>query len=342
MRRAYVPPVSIPKRLGPYEVGPPIGGGGMAVIYLGRREDAEGVERLFALKVIKHELVNDPRYVDMFLDEANILTRLSHPNIVETLEYGLSGTHRYIAMELLLGRSLSELWEANEERGQVMPAELGAWICARVADALHYAHELKNEKGVPFSLIHRDVNPTNIFLTFDGRVKLIDFGLAKAIGRKAKSAQGIVKGKVPYLSPEQVTEKALDRRSDIFTLGATLWEMTTGKRLFKRANDVDTIRAIIKGVIPDPGGIVPNYPPELTAIIVKALQTDRERRYTVAGELAKDLDAFLEARGAVDMPSRAAPFIFDVFPEDEKQHAKLTQEATARWLARGLTKRREW
>jgi eukaryotic-like serine/threonine-protein kinase len=330
------------KRLGPYEVGQAIGGGGMAVVYLGRHVDSTGVEQLVALKVIKEEHVNDPRYVNMFLDEANILTRLSHPNIIETLEYGLSGAHRYIAMELLLGRSLSELWQENEARGQAMPAELAAWVCARIADGLHHAHELKNEKGEPFSLIHRDVNPTNIFLTFDGRVKLIDFGLAKTVGRKAKSAQGIVKGKVPYLSPEQVNEQALDRRSDIFTLGATLWEMTTGKRLFKRANDVDTIRAIMKCAIPDPTTIIPGYPPELWAILKKALETDRDERYADAGDLAKDLDAFLEARGAVDMPSRLEPFIFGLFPGDRDQRGKLTKESTARWLAQGLKKRRDW
>ncbi|MEO6573467.1 MAG: serine/threonine-protein kinase [Polyangiaceae bacterium] len=330
------------KRLGPYEVGQEIGGGGMAVVYLGRKIDSDGVEHLVALKVIKEELVNDSTYVNMFLDEANILTRLSHPNIIETHEYGLTGAHRYIAMELLLGRSLSELWQANEARGEVMPAELAAWVCARIADGLHYAHELKNEKGEPFSLVHRDVNPTNIFLTFDGRVKLIDFGLAKTIGRKAKSAEGIVKGKVPYFSPEQVTEKALDRRSDIFTLGATLWEMTTGKRLFKRENDVDTIRAIMKGTIPDPATIVPGYPPELSTIIKKALQTDRDERYTEAGELAKDLDAFLESRGAVDMALRLEPFIFGLFPGDRNQRGKLTKDSTARWLAQGLKKRRDW
>lgn len=330
------------KRLGLYEVGQAIGGGGMAVVYLGRKVDAGGVEHVVALKVIKEELLNDPHYVNMFLDEANILTRLSHPNIIETHEYGLTGAHRYIAMELLLGRSLSELWEENEARGKVMSPELAAWVCARIADALHYAHELKNEKGEPFSIIHRDVNPTNIFLTFDGRVKLIDFGLAKSVGRKAKSAQGIVKGKVPYLSPEQVTEKGLDRRSDVFTLGATLWEMTTGKRLFKRANDVDTIRAIMKGAVPDPRTIVPGYPIELWAILQRSLQADREHRYLEAGDFAKDLDAFLEARGAHDLPSRIEPFIFDLFPGDRDQRGKLTKDTTARWLAQGLKKRRDW
>src|SRR5262249_39056041 len=153
---------------------------------------------------------------------------------IQTLEYGISGRHRYIAMELLSGRTFADVWDLLAHRGEKMDLRLGAWICARVAEGLHSAHELVDEEGSPLNVIHRDVNPTNIFLTHGGDVKLIDFGLAKARVRVSKSADGIVKGKIPYLAPEQASGKPIDRRVDIYALGTTLWEAATMKRLFKR------------------------------------------------------------------------------------------------------------
>ena len=155
-------------------------------------------------------------------------------------------------MEVLLGRTLADTWEAAKAAELPFRFDLAAWICAEVARALHYAHELTDETGAPFHLVHRDVNPSNIFLTYDGSIKLFDFGLAKALGRKAHTKQGIVKGKVPYLSPEQLLQIPVDRRSDIFSLGTTLWEMTTLSRLFKRDTDLDTILAIRDSLVPDP------------------------------------------------------------------------------------------
>jgi serine/threonine-protein kinase len=169
-------------------------------------------------------------------------------------------------------------------------------------------------------------------VTYDGKVKLIDFGLVKAIGRVSRSAEGVVKGKVPYLSPEQITEASIDRRSDIYTLGITLWEMTTGMRLFKRESDAATIRAIQKAEIPDPRKDDAAYPDELWVIVQKALAVRREDRYSVAGELANALNAFLETRKAVDLEPRLAKFMTDTFPgEQDRQYA---------WLAKATTKER--
>src|SRR5262245_55816174 len=152
----------LPRLLGPYEVGAKIGGGGMATVYLGRKmEGAE--EKVVALKVIKDELANDETFIHMFLDEAKILSRLSHPNIIETLEYGVTGEVRFIAMELLLGRSLADVWDLLAAEGKRVPVPLGAWICARVADGLEHAHKLRDDDGQALNVIHRDVNPSNIF-----------------------------------------------------------------------------------------------------------------------------------------------------------------------------------
>ncbi|MDB4998615.1 MAG: serine/threonine protein kinase [Myxococcaceae bacterium] len=313
-----MPLPSRPQRLGPYEVVAKIAGGGMATIYMGRTRDPKtGVEKVAAIKVIRNELRKSGDFVDMFLDEARILSRLSHPNVIQTLEYGADDEHHFIAMELLLGRTLMDVWDLCAARGLALRLDLSAFIAARTADGLHCAHELAGPDGSPLHLIHRDVNPSNIFLTYDGRVKLFDFGLAKALGRTAKSSAGIVKGKLPYLSPEQVMQFPLDRRVDVFTLGATLWEMTTMKRLFKRDDDVETVKAVRTGVIPDPRAIVPHIPATLAAITKKALERSAAHRYDTARDFAQALDAFLaETAKPAELPQVLGAMLDSLFPGD--------------------------
>src|SRR5260370_5488592 len=182
-------------------------------------------------------------------------------------------------MEMLFGLTLLEVWEVCKARQLSLRLDHAAWMVARVADALHYAHELTDETGTPLNLIHRDANPSNVFLTFDGEVKLFDFGLAKSLGRSGKSADGILKGKLPYLSPEQVAQLPLDRRSDVYMIGTTLWEMTTMRLLFKRDDDAETLMVVRAGLVPDPRPTVPTYPSPLWAIAKRALARDREDRY---------------------------------------------------------------
>ena len=320
-------------RLGPYEIGAKIGGGGMAAVYVGRRVSGEPENEIVAVKVIRDDLAKDKQYVTMFLDEAKILSQLSHPDIIVTREFGVTESARYIAMELLLGRSMMDMFDRVAEREERMPIDLAAHVVMRVARALAYAHDLKSEAGAPLHVIHRDVNPTNIFLTYDGHVKLIDFGLAKSASRLARSGEGIVKGKVPYLSPEQIEEKPFDRRADIYSLGASLWEMTTGRRLFKRATDVQTIRAIREHDIPDPRTFVEGiYPDALWTIVKRALERDPEKRYANGAEMAADLDAFLQKHGRKgDMTNVLAAWIEELFPgERSKQEAWLATVSAVR------------
>ena len=232
----------MPTSLGKYDVRAKVADGGMAAIYLGRMKGASPLEGTVALKVIKDEYALNMDFVRMFVDEATIAQRLNHPNIVKIQDFSADGDRIFLAMEFLLGQSLWNVWQACRERKACLRLDLIAWIGARVGEGLHHAHELTGTDGKSIELVHRDVNASNIFLTYDGHVKLIDFGLVKAIGRLTRSAEGIVKGKVPYLSPEQATGSTIDRRSDIYTLGITLWEITTGKRLFKREDDVATDR----------------------------------------------------------------------------------------------------
>lgn len=317
-----------PKKLGRFEVGAKIGGGGMATVYVGRGRNADGDEEVVALKVIREELADDEQFSTMFVDEAKILSRLSHPNVIRTLEYGVTHPHRFIAMELLSGRTFADVWDLLASRGEAVPVRLGAWICARVAEGLHSAHELHDETGTPLSVIHRDVNPTNIFLTHAGGVKLIDFGLARARVRMSKSQDGVVKGKIPYLAPEQALGLEIDRRVDVYALGATLWETATMKRLFKRNTDVETLRAIRDAHVPDVRKLVPGFPDELWRIIDKALARERDDRYASAEEVMKDLDAFL-GRGTMALQAELSLLLGRLFPGQEAKQAQWMRSATA-------------
>jgi serine/threonine protein kinase len=323
-----VPALAPPKQLGKYEVGAKIGGGGMATVYIGRATRDDGTEERVALKVIRDELAHDEQFKSMFIDEAKILAQLSHPNVIQTLEYGVTGAHRFIAMELLSGRTYSDVWDHLAVKGDKMPVWLAAWLCARVAEGLHSAHELVDDVGQSLGVIHRDVNPSNIFLTHGGEVKLIDFGLAKARVRLSKSADGIVKGKIPYLAPEQAHGKPIDRRIDVYALGATLWESVTMKRLFKRETDVDTLRAIREAKVPDVRELVEGFPPDLWYIIEKSLREDRDARYETADEFRKELDELIGAR-APEMNDELASLLTRLFPGQEARQAKWERAATS-------------
>jgi len=294
-------------RLGRYEVRAKIAEGGMATIYLGKLVGDAGLtgpariagfERPVALKVIKDEFCVNREFVNMFLDEAKIVSRLSHPNIVQLIELGKEGHRLFIAMELLMGQSLWSVWDACRERNLRLRYDVVSWIGARVAEGLHHAHELRDAKGDFVNLVHRDVNASNIFITYDGHVKVVDFGLAKAAGRISRTAAGIVKGKLAYMSPEQTVGRPLDRRTDVFALGATLWELTVDRRLFKGKDDVSTLTAVNQAKVPDPTKLVAEYPPELWKVLRSALERDKEKRFPTALEMAKALDdcSHLEGR----------------------------------------------
>lgn len=311
-----------PTRLGQWEVIAKIAGGGMSAVYLGRRvEPAPSIPNVVALKIARHDVAQDPRLVQMFLDEGKLIARLDHPNIVRTLEVGADTDHDFIAMELMLGKPMSAVQDAIVNRGVRLNAEIAAWVAARIADALHHAHELPDERGQPLGLIHRDVNPANVFATFDGQVKLFDFGLAKSTSSD-RSGRQLLAGKLSYLSPEQIMQLPLDRRSDVFSLGTTLWELLTGRRLFRRESDSDTVRAVQLGPIPDIRSIAPEVPEAVIKIAKTALERNREHRYPSAAALARELDAFVLSRAsAQDLCGRIAQLVDTLFPEEQKRQS---------------------
>jgi serine/threonine-protein kinase len=304
--------------------------GGMASVYLGRMTSPEGEERFAAVKAIRPELAQDAQFIAMFTDEAKILSRLDHPNVIRTLEYGIEGSHPFIAMELLLGRTLLDVWDQCVLKGVPLPLKLAAWVCARVAEGLHHAHELCDAEGTWLNIVHRDVNPSNIFLTYDGDVKLFDFGLARAKGRRHRTESGVVKGKIAYLSPEQLNQLPIDRRCDIFALGTTLWELTTMRRLFKKDADLATVMAIQEARVPDPRELIRGYPAELSRIVGLALAKDREERFQRAEDMASDLDDFVGEVAISQMAPRVGTLLDELFPGDrERQNAWLRMTKAA-------------
>jgi serine/threonine-protein kinase len=321
--------------LGPFALGPKIGGGGMASVFLGKYvappgEEAPPEQEVVALKVIKGDFVRNADYEKMFLDEAELLTQLSHPNVIRTVGYGAQAGAWFIAMELLMGRSLLDLWEAALEKKRAIPVDVAAFVALEVARGLEHAHGLVDEEdGRKLNIVHRDVNPSNVFVGYDGAVKLIDFGLAKARKRQTKSVEGLIKGKIPYLSPEQILEETLDGRSDIYALGTTLWESVTMRRLFKRETDVATVRAIQKGEVPDVRTIVEEFPDALWSIIERSLAQNRDARYADAAALAKDLGAFLGAREGATRTALAR-FVEELFPGEAEKQSEWLSEATGK------------
>ncbi|HVH46516.1 MAG TPA: serine/threonine-protein kinase, partial [Labilithrix sp.] len=214
--------------------------------------------------------------------------------------------------------------------------EIAAWTAARIADALHYAHELTDEHGKPLALVHRDVNPANVFATFDGEVKLFDFGLAKVTATDASGKQ-MLAGKLSYLSPEQIMQLPLDRRSDVFSLGTTLWELLTSKRLFRRDSDIETVRAVQLGPIPDPRTVAPEVPDELAHIAKTALERNRDHRYKSTAELARELDEFVLSRTThEDVRARLAQLVDTLFPGEQKRQAGWLKPAISSSNSRSM------
>jgi serine/threonine protein kinase len=285
------------QRLGRYHLVYEIGRGGMASVYLARARGPAGFQKWFAIKRIHPHLAKDRSFVDMFLDEARIAGSIEHPNVAHVFDLGETDGKYYLAMEYLHGEHLLDVARRAILRNGMFDARMAAHVIARAADGLHHAHEARDGSGSPIELVHRDISPQNIFVTYDGNVKLTDFGVAKAKNRMTHTETGLMKGKIAYASPEQVMGTALDRRTDIFALGVVLWEITTGRRLFKARTDAETLMRISSGYRKRPTDFIGDYPPDLEAIVDRALAHEPEARYPTAADFANDLDRFVGSPG---------------------------------------------
>jgi serine/threonine protein kinase len=280
-------------RLGRYKILRHLASGGMADIYLVRATGIAGFEKTLVLKRIRPDHAGEPSFITMFLDEARLAATLDHPNIAQVHDIGTEDGNYYFTMEYVHGASVHAIQKTTRTLG--LDAAL-AIVCGAAA-GLHHAHDKKNRSGVPLEIVHRDVSPSNILVTFDGAVKLVDFGIAKAIARLTETRGGTVKGKFGYMSPEQCRGEAVDRRSDVFALGVVLFELTVGRALFPGDNEFEVVNKVCNAPLPRPSQLVAEYPAELEAIVMRALERDRERRTPTARQLQLELEAFArEAR----------------------------------------------
>jgi len=271
-----------------------LGEGGMGRLYIAERRGVRGFVKIVALKLILPHLADSAQLRDMFLNEARIAARLEHPNVVATYELGEVEGKYFISMEYLPGEDLSAII-SRCQGGQTIPIEIAAGLAQQVAKGLHYAHDVRDGQGRLVGLVHRDVNPRNIFVTYHGGVKLLDFGMVRNPAGP-KSVPGVFKGKYGYCAPEQLDGGRIDRRTDVFCLGIVLWECLTGARLFDVGTDVETIDAVRSLRIERPGALRPDVPRPLEEIVLRALAREPAQRYQSAQELCEELDRFLLAR----------------------------------------------
>ncbi|HXU71934.1 MAG TPA: protein kinase [Polyangia bacterium] len=282
-----------PVSFGKYELVSRLAAGGMAEIFLARTKSIQGFEKYLVIKRILQHRTQDPEFVRMFLDEARVAATLDHPNIVQIYDVGHVDNEYFIAMEYLRGHNLIEIVRAGAKLGYAKPPlEHVVSILTQCCAGLHYAHEKRDFEGRSLEIVHRDVTPQNVVVSFDGSVKVVDFGIAKAATREVETLAGTLKGKIGYMSPEQCKGANVDRRSDIFAIGIILFELTTGKRLYHERSDFDTLKKIIEGPVPSPRDLLPFYPAFLNAIVVRCLQKNADDRYQTARDLHADLDAF--------------------------------------------------
>ncbi|MFO0678152.1 MAG: serine/threonine-protein kinase, partial [Polyangiaceae bacterium] len=282
------------KTCGRYRLRSEIAMGGMATLFLARQDGPGGFEKIVALKRIHESLLDDEQFIEMFLDEARIASRITHPNVCSVLDFGEADGNYFLAMEYLLGQPLSAIRRRLAADPLLAARSFGPLlrIVADAAEGLHAAHELTSEDGEPMNVVHRDIAPPNLFVTFDGNTKVLDFGIAKAAGRIHKTSTGVLKGHLPYMSPEQFTGAPIDRRSDVWALGVVLWELVTGQRLFD-GSDFQVLKNVTGGEIPTPSSRAAGISPAVDSLVMKALSRDPSGRHATAREFGRDVNRIL-------------------------------------------------
>jgi serine/threonine-protein kinase len=317
---------------GRYQLLKKIASGGMGQVLLAKKGQ-DDFEKLVVIKRILPHLVEDEEFFTMFRDEAKITMRLDHPNIARINEFGVENGVHYIEMEYVAGEDMRRIEKRAAAVGKGIPIGVIIRIIADAAAGLDFAHKARDTKGTPLNLVHRDVSPQNVLVGFDGSVKLIDFGVAKAAGRAQHTATGILKGKFPYMSPEQATGEDLDARSDVFALGIVLWEQLTGRRLFKGENDMATQRLVRACQVPAPSSVEPSVPAGLDPITLKALAKNREDRFADAAEFRNALEEFALQNAIPTSSSTLSAFMQELYAE------RIAKEADPRFFEEdsGLT-----
>ncbi len=287
MKRAAA---SAPSSVGRYVLYDEIASGGMATVYFGRLQGAAGFARSVAIKRLHPQFAKDPDFVAMFVDEARLAARISHPNVVPTLDVISHADELLLVMEYVHGASLARLLRTLAERRSLMRPRVAASVVCGVLHGLHAAHEAKSEAGQPLGIVHRDVSPQNVIVGADGIARVLDFGVAKAAGRWQSTQRGQLKGKIAYMAPEQITTNEVTRRTDLYAAGVILWEALTGKRLFRAENEARLMGMVLNAHIDPPSSVVEGLPAGFDRIVARGLDRDPARRFATAREMAAEVE----------------------------------------------------
>ncbi|HYV47036.1 MAG TPA: protein kinase [Myxococcaceae bacterium] len=308
------------KQFGKYFLVRKLAEGGMAEIFLAKLVGAEGFERDVVIKrMLKHlSAVND--FVNMFLDEAKLAARLVHPNVIQINELGLADGCYFICMEYLPGEDFSTVIRTAGRKREYVPLTVVARVMADAAHGLSYAHEFTDSSGKPLGIVHRDISPSNIYVTYQGQVKVLDFGIAKAESRLTNTTAGVVKGKYMYMAPEQARGVPVDRRADVFSLGVSLYEAVTHYRPFSRENDLAILNAVLKCDFKPPRELRKDLPAELETIILKAMSAKPDDRYSSASAMAQDLERFIGSVSTASGATQAGTYLRSLFGEERVAH----------------------
>lgn len=332
-----MPARAAPETIGRYRLCFELAFGGMASVYLARAQGSPGFEKLVALKRIHPHLLSETSYVEMFLDEARIASRITHPNVCSVFDFGEAGGEYFIAMEYLVGEPLSRVHrrviaDVDERSSPLLPARM-AHIIAQACEGLHAAHELRDAGGESLCVVHRDVSAQNLFVTYDGTTQVVDFGIAHASQRMHHTEAGQVKGTFPYMAPEQMTAAPVDRRVDVWALGAVLWELLTLRRLFWRDTDVNTMYAVLSSEIKRPSEYNPDVSKELDEVVLKALQRNPNGRWQTARDMGTALRRAVAQREDPLGPAEIAEWMSGLFPDGEarKRHVMEIARTSDAW-----------
>ncbi|MFO0589177.1 MAG: serine/threonine-protein kinase [Polyangiaceae bacterium] len=318
---------------GKYRLIASLGHGGMADVFLAVAQGPVGFNKLQVIKRLRPNLAEEPEFLGMFLDEARLAARLNHPNIVQTNEVGEVASQYFIAMEYLDGQPLHRIIHRGTKNG-ALTRGMGMKILADALAGLNAAHELADYDGSPLSVVHRDASPHNIFVTYEGQTKVVDFGIAKAATRSADTRAGVLKGKIGYMAPEQARCESVDRRADVFSVGVILWEMLTGTRMWKGMSDVEILDQLMHGRIPDIAAVRGDLSPELVGIVRRSLAPHLVDRYSSAAEMRRDLLDEIAREGGRVSEESIGTLVSSLF-QDKRQQLKAILEKQLSGLKTG-------
>ena len=320
-----------PERIGDYELVFKLASGGMADVFLARSKATPGLNQVVALKRIHRHLVGEPGYREMFLDEARIAFQISHRNVCPVFDFGESYGEHYLAMEYLVGEPMARLLNRLAQEPDRWPPSFTAprlaHMIAGACAGLHAAHNVEDARGNSLEVVHRDVTPRNLFLTYGGATKVLDFGIATARMKSHAKRDGDLRGNLAYMAPEQLTGGPIDRRADIWALGVTFWEMLAMNRLFRRSDQKTTASAVLYDDIPSPAKYLPSTMEELGPIVLKAMRRDPDERWQTAHEMGLAIRRVLHAQPEVIGPADLSEWMNDAFPFGEARKRQLIRIA---------------